>query len=467
MIRSDSIQSRLTLVALVVIIGSSLAVGLAGFRLTNQFLSRQFHQSFKLLAANMAGNAELGIMIDDRKMLDRLLHTMMAQQYVKGAAVYDSHHHLLVQENADSKGKVYGEKIRSITAPIRSLQMRNEALMISESGKYETVGYVELRYSLSGLEQLKADIARQFFFISLALVLAAVFVYWLMARLISLPLKNLVEVSKQVSQGDMDIRAQGGRFHETRILATTFNEMLTALGRQRRELRQMYEEMNRQQTLAEVGKFSLMMAHEVKNPLAIIRGSLDLLKKEDCDEKTKASLYTYLDEEINRINRLMEDFLLFARPKAPSFAQVEMGELVHNLAKRMELTGGNKQIKVKAPLPAKPCLVSCDVQLLERAMGNLVKNALEAGGESQPVTISYGLEKDRWYFGVEDCGPGIEPENLAKIFTPFFTTKAKGTGLGLAITREIIMAHGGKIGAENRKSGGAVFSFWIPGKRDV
>ena len=262
----------------------------------------------------------------------------------------------------------------------------------------------------------------------------------------------------------MDIRAQGGRFHETRILATTFNEMLTALSRQRQELRQMYEEMNRQQTLAEVGKFSLMMAHEVKNPLAIIRGSLDLLKKEDCDEKTKASLYIYLDEEINRINRLMEDFLLFARPKAPSFAQVAMGELVRNLAKRMELTGDNKQIIVKTPPTAKPRLVSCDVQLLERAMGNLVKNAMEVSRESQPVTISYGMEKDRWYFCVEDRGPGIDPENLAKIFTPFFTTKAKGTGLGLAITREIIMAHGGQIGAENRKNGGAVFSFWIPGK---
>ncbi|MEA3240981.1 MAG: ATP-binding protein [Pseudomonadota bacterium] len=464
MIRLDSIQSRLTQVALVIIIGSSLAVGLAGFRLTGRFLSREFHQSFKLLAGNMAGNAELGIMIDDRKMLDRLVKTMLSQQYVKGAAVFDNANQMLAQAGMDNKNRSYGETTISITAPIRSLQMRNEALIISESSQYETVGHVELRYSLSGLEQLKATIARQFFFISIVLVLAAVFIYWLMARLIAAPLKDLVEVSHQVSQGQMDVRARGGRFHETRILATTFNEMLTALGHQRQELRQMYEEMNRQQTLAEVGKFSLMMAHEVKNPLAIIRGSLDLLKKDDCDEKTKASLYIYLDEEINRINRLMEDFLLFARPKAPSLAQEEMGELVRNLTKRMELAGENQQLKIETRIAPEPCMVSCDIQLLERAMGNLVKNAMEVSRKSQPVTISSGTEGDRWYFCVEDRGPGIKPENLAKIFTPFFTTKAKGTGLGLAITREIINAHGGKIGAENRKDGGAVFSFWIPWK---
>jgi len=462
MIRLDSIQSRLTLVALAIIIGSSLAVGFAGFRLTNQFLSREFHQSFKLLASNMAGNAELGIMIDDRKMLDRLVQTMLSQQYVKEAAVFDNANHILAQVGTDSKERSYGKTTISITAPIRSLQMRDEALMISESGHYETVGRVELQYSLSGLEQLKATIARQFFFISIVLVLAAIFIYWFMARLIATPLKNLVDVSKQVSQGKIDIRAQGGRFHETRILASTFNEMLSDLSRQRQELQQMYEEMNRQQTLAEVGKFSLMMAHEVKNPLAIIRGSLDLLKKDECDGKTKATLYQYLDEEINRINRLMEDFLLFARPKSPSFAPVEMSELVRNLAKRMELAGQKQQIKIETHISPEPCIVSCDIQLLERAMGNLVRNAMEIS--RQPVTISSGKEGDRWYFCIEDRGSGIDPDNLDKIFTPFFTTKTKGTGLGLAITKDIIQAHGGKIGATNRKNGGAVFSFWIPCK---
>jgi len=466
MIRFDSIQSRLTLVALAIIIGSSLAVGFAGFRLTNQFLSREFHQSFKLLAGNMAGNAELGIMIDDRKMLDRLARTMLSQQYVKEAAVFDNANHVLAQAGMGNKDRSSGKKTISITAPIRSLQMRDEALMISETGHYETVGEIELQYSLSSLEHLKKTIALQFFLISIALVIIAALIYWLMARLITTPLKNLVDVSKQVSQGKMDVRAQGGRFHETRILASTFNEMLSDLSRKRRELRQMYEEMNRQQTLAEVGKFSLMMAHEVKNPLAIIRGSLDLLKKGGHDEETKTTLYQYLDEEISRINRLMEDFLLFARPKSPSLAPVEMGELVTNLAKRMELAGQNQQIKIETRVAAEPCMVSCDIQLLERAMGNLVRNAMEVSRESQQITISSVMERDRWYFSIEDSGPGITPENLAKIFTPFFTTKAKGTGLGLAITKDIIQAHGGKIGATNRKNGGAVFSFWIPCRRE-
>ncbi len=462
MIRTDSIQSRFTLVALAMIIFSSLAVGFTGFRLTNRFLSRGFHESFKLLAANMAVNAELGVMIDDHTMLERLTHTMLSQKYVKTAIIFDAGDKVLAKASGVTKSDLNREKIAEIKAPIHSLQLRNEGLMLEDSGQYETVGRVELHYSLSSLEHLKNTIALQFFLISIALVIIAAIIYWLMARLIATPLKNLVDVSKLVSQGKMDVRAQGSRFHETRILATTFNEMLTALERQRQELRQMYEEMNRQQTLAEVGKFSLMMAHEVKNPLAIIRGSLDLLKKEGCDEKTKTTLYQYLDEEINRINRLMEDFLLFARPKSPSLAPVEMEELVRNLVKRMELAGQDQQLKIETHIAAEPCMVSCDVQLLERAMGNLVRNTMEVSPKSQPVIISCGREEDRWYFCIEDNGPGIAPENLAKIFTPFFTTKAKGTGLGLAITKDIIQAHGGKIGATNKKNGGAVFSFWIP-----
>jgi signal transduction histidine kinase len=466
MIRYDSIQSRLTLVALAMIIGSSLAVGFAGFRLTDRFLSREFHESFKLLATNMAVNAELGVMIDDRAMLNRLAQTMLSQKYVISASIYDAGGKRLARATDNKKESAGQETTARVKAPISSLQLRNEGLMLGNAEHHETVGQVELYYSLTGLEHLKSTIAQQFFFISLALVLVAAVIYWFMARLIAAPLKNLVEVSKQVSQGRMDVHAAGGRFHETRILATTFNEMLAALERQRQELRQMYEEMTRQQTLAEIGKFSLMMAHEIKNPLAIIRGSLDLLKKGAHDQETQSTLYQYLDEEISRINRLMEDFLLFARPKEPSFTPVEMSELVQNLGKRMELAAQKQQGQVIVNITAESCTVPCDIQLLERAMANLVKNAMEVNRNHEPIQITCGREENRWYFTIEDNGPGIAPEHLDKLFTPFFTTKAKGTGLGLVITKDIIQAHGGRIGAKNRKKGGAVFSFWIPCHRE-
>ena len=462
MIRFDSIQSRLTLVALAMIFGSSLVVGFAGFRLTDRFLSREFHESFKLLATNMAVNAELGVMIDDHAMLSRLAQTMLSQKYVISASIYDAAGKRLAQASNNRKGISGQEDTARVEAPISSLQLRDEGLMLGNAEHHETVGRVELYYSLTGLEHLKNTIAQQFFLISLALVLIAAVIYWFMARLIAAPLKNLVEVSKQVSQGKMDVHADGGRFHETRILASTFNETLAALKQQRQELRQMYEEMTRQQTLAEIGKFSLMMAHEVKNPLAIIRGSLDLLKKGGQDQETQSTLHQYLDEEINRINKLMEDFLLFARPKEPAFAPVEMSDLVQNLGKRMELSAQKQQGQTVIDIVAEPCTVPCDIQLLERAMANLVKNAMEVNRDQKTIRITCSREKNRWYFAIEDNGPGIAPEHLEKLFTPFFTTKAKGTGLGLVITRDIILAHGGRIGAKNRETGGAVFSFWIP-----
>jgi len=462
MIRFNSIQSRLTLVALAIIIGSSLAVGYAGYRLTSRFLSRGFHESFNLLAANMAGNAELGVMIDDHTMLNRLVDAMLTQKYVRAAIIYDAKGRVLARAEAKQQGSLMGEKLASIKAPIMSLQMRDEGLMLPDSGRQETVGYVELHYSLSGLQQLKYTIARQFLLISIIMVLAAIAIYWFMARLITAPLTNLVNVSRKVSQGQMDLEAQGGRFHETKILAKTFNEMLAALKQQRIELQKVNEEISRQRTLAEIGKFSLMMAHEIKNPLAIIRGSLDILKKGSQDPKTTATLYQYLDEEISRINQLMEDFLLFARPKAPGFAPVEMEALVKNLVARMELANRQRGVTISTRVHHDKCVVHCDAQLLERAMGNLVKNAMDVSKSGQKITIDVVLNKGKWYFHLEDEGPGIKPEDLPEIFEPFFTTKAKGTGLGLALTREIIISHGGEITAGNLPEKGAYFTFWIP-----
>lgn len=460
MIRRDSIQSRLTLVALAMIVGSSLAVGYTGVRLTGKFLGRGFHESFALLAANLAGSAEVGLMLDDREMLQRLTRATLEQRYVEVAAIIDTRGTVLAESRAESLTR--RDRIARATAPVLSLQMQGEGLLLAESGAPATVGRVEVYYSLSGLDELQGAIARQFFVVSLVMVVAAVLIYWFMARLITVPLTNLVEVSREVSRGRLDIRAAGGRFHETRTLAATFNEMLSALVRQRRELQQVNEAITRQQTLAEVGKLSMMMAHEIKNPLAIIRGSLDILKKGGHDADTIAMLHGYLDDEIRRIDRLMEDFLLFARPRKPSFEALDLGALAGDVIRRLELAAGDAATRIELRRPAAPCTVAADRQLIERALLNLVKNALDAGPEAAPVTIGIAPGSDRCHVTVEDRGTGIAAENLAKVFTPFFTTKARGTGLGLAITREIITAHGGAIKAVNRPGGGAAFSFWLP-----
>jgi signal transduction histidine kinase len=460
MIRRDSIQSRLILVALAIIVCSTLAVGYTGVRLTGKFLGQGYHESFALLAANLAGSAEVGIMLDDREMLQRLTCTTLEQRYVEVVAILDNGGTVLAESRAE--GLSHRERMARATAPVQSLQLQGEELLLAESGAPAPVGTVEVYYNLSGLDELQGAIARQFFLVSLVMVLAAVLIYWFMARLITIPLTNLVEVSREVSKGRLDIRATGGRFHETRTLAATFNEMLAALARQRRELQAVNEQIARQQTLAEVGRFSMMLAHEIKNPLAIIRGSLDILKKGGHDADTIAMLHGYLDDEIGRINTLLEDFLLFARPRQPNREELDLAALVQDVVRRLELAAGDAAPRIELQLPAAPCIVAADRQLIERALMNLAKNALDAGAPDQPVTITIAPGRDRCHVTVADRGGGIAAENLARVFTPFFTTKAKGTGLGLAIAQEIVTAHGGGIKAVNRAGGGAVFSFWLP-----
>ncbi len=218
--------------------------------------------------------------------------------------------------------------------------------------------------------------------------------------------------------------------------------------------------MIRQTTLAELGKFSLMIAHEVKNPLGIIKSSMDILKK---DIPEGDMMVEFIEDEIRRLNRLIEDFLLFARPANPAFRPVNLHEMLKHCAERFELQTADIPVTIETDIPEDNYEGLADPDLLVRAIGNIIKNAMESGGEDENVIrIRAFFEKDFWIAEISDQGPGIDPEYIDKIFEPFFTTRSKGTGLGLAFAFQVIKAHGGMITAQNSPEGGAVFQIKIP-----
>ena len=297
---------------------------------------------------------------------------------------------------------------------------------------------------------------------ALLLSLAPVAMYWGLARAINAPLRGLVEVAKQVSRGRMNVRAAGGSLRESRALAGAINEMLDALETKRRELNEANAAVARQQALAEVGKFSMIVAHEIKNPLAIIKGSLDILRKEaPVDPELKRQMAGYMDEEIGRINKLIEDFLLYARPRTPVFEEVPVRRLIADLKKRVALLSDEIRVSVTME-EGEDAVLRCDAALLERALLHVVRNALDVAAGKTPVDFDVLCFGGRILFMVQDRGPGVRPEDAKRIFEPFFSTKAKGTGLGLAIAREVVTAHGGNIRVGNRPEGGACFSVRVP-----
>jgi signal transduction histidine kinase len=264
-----------------------------------------------------------------------------------------------------------------------------------------------------------------------------------------------------VARGDESVRATVGSLPETRELSNAFNTMLDALRQNRLELEEANREIIRKSTLAEVGKFSMMVAHEVKNPLSIIKTSFDMLKKNAGLSSDDTMVY-YIEDEIRRLNKLIEDFLGFARPGNPVFREVDLNAILKDLVERFELGAIKGPIRIRNKIPAEPCPAEADPDLLRRAIGNILKNAVEASARGGEVIVSALCENGRWTAIIEDEGEGIREEDMSKLFEPFFTTRSKGTGLGLAYALQVLRAHSGRIIADNRPSAGAVFRVEVP-----
>ncbi len=453
-----SIQGRLIAIAFVFIIGTAISMGITGYRFTASFERQRFHEHFNLLAGYMASNAELGVMMGDPEMLERLCHSMLQIQNVQSVTIFNA-----AGEVITHSGHLLEDGFGTAFAFIESQVMDEAALFSGASDANNHLGRVELTYSLSGLHELQRMLATRYTLISLALSLAPVAMYWMLARAINAPLKQLVKLARQVTRGNMQVRAKGGTLLETRTLAQAINEMLETLEERRREIQRTHTAMARQQVLAEVGKFSMIVAHEIKNPLAVIKGSMDIIARpERTSPEIQARMAGYVNDEVHRMNKLIEDFLMFSRPRDPDFRAIGADEIVTRMLHKISLLDNSISIDKQLQPEAVTRTLECDIIQFERALLNVVRNAIEASKDAATVTVEVTSDADWLKFSIRDAGPGIHSENAQRMFDPFYSTKAKGTGLGLALVKEVLSAHKGLVKVQNLPVRGACFALQLP-----
>lgn len=456
--KNPGIHVRILLATFLLIGATTFTLGYLGANIAHQFAQKRFVEHISFLAKYLALTAELGILIDDREMLRRLAVNLMSERDLVGVAILDSHNNELVRVPEQTSGS-----FPVMETPVFLTETREEskAFEYKEGPKDSLIGKVRLIYSTEGIDQLWATMITTFVWLAAGLTCLAALIFYFISRSVVAPVKGLAQAARSVAQGDRNLRVQPGTLPETRELAVAFNVMLDSLERQRRSLEEAKEQMRRQKTLAEMGKFSLMIAHELKNPLGIIKSSLDVLKK-DCALSSDNTMVFYIEDEIQRLNRLIGDFLMFARPVTPSFCRTDLNALLKEIVARLELQQAGTSCEIRTDIPSEPCYAQADPDLLIRAIGNVIKNAVEANGDKCVVEVTATRLTDAWRAEIADDGEGIDPENIDKIFNPFFTTRAKGAGLGLAYASQAIKAHGGAISAENRPEGGALFRVEIP-----
>ena len=230
----------------------------------------------------------------------------------------------------------------------------------------------------------------------------------------------------------------------------------------------LYEQAGRRQRLALIGTMAAGVAHEIRNPLASIKGAAQFVQKdlETTPGKEEAKDYLkLLVGEVDRLNGVVESFLTYARPVDPRRQDVVLETFFRDLL-RLQSASLPPTIKVETSFDPDLTMVRADPALLTNALTNAIRNAVEVmpeGGTLRIRTSVVASALRSWAaIEVEDTGPGIARGDIDRIFQPFFTTKTKGTGLGLAISLRILEAHGGDITVENVDPHGCRFTFFLP-----
>jgi len=244
--------------------------------------------------------------------------------------------------------------------------------------------------------------------------------------------------------------------------------VVTILALWRMVFLRLFEQGERRKQLALIGTMAAGVAHEIKNPLAAIKGSAQFVQKdlEGLEGRDEAREYLkLLVGEVDRLNGVIESFLAYARPLEPKRQDVLLPAFLADLVK-FQSTSLPPGVRLETYFDPDLPPVSADPNLLTHAVTNVLRNAVEALPEGGTITLSTrGVTTAlRNYAVIEiaDTGAGMPREVLERIFQPFFTTKTKGTGLGLAITQRIIESHGGEIAVENVLPHGCRFTFLLP-----
>lgn len=230
------------------------------------------------------------------------------------------------------------------------------------------------------------------------------------------------------------------------------------------ELRRQEARIREQEKLAVVGQMAAGMAHEIRNPLTSVRGFAQLMKEKMNQEH--APFKEYMDimiQEIDQADGFINNFLQLARPRPPQMQLYPVNELVMNFIRIFESQAFLRGIKVETDLGQTPPVVM-DINQMKQVLLNLSQNALQAMDQGGTLTLTtrYDEKENAICLKVMDDGPGIPPDSIDKIGTPFFTTRDKGTGLGLSISYTIVDRHRGRIEVASKVGEGSCFSVYLP-----
>ena len=441
---------RIFAMILIAVMLTSGAVLIGSFKLFSETLKDRFHDKITIIGQNAAVAATFSILTGDSSQLESLALSLLNDPDIGGIKISDKNK-ITITEAGNIKGTVFEE------FPVKLLRS-NLSIVFNPKQTEEILGYIDIYYS----ENQITNIIKRLFIYSAMIVMVIAFVmivlvFKMLNENMIKPLNHLVDSARQVGKGNLDIDIHDDGFPEIRMLSRSFENMVESLKESRRQLAESYEKLSKQKSLAELGKFSLVIAHEFKNPLGIIKGALDVIKKENVTDEIKDKMIVYSQEEIKRLDNLIKEFLTIQKPQEPKIAECYLNELISNVIEKMKLRFPS--VRFELAMEPEKFNVKTDVFIIERILINLVKNAIEASSDT--VFIVCHEEKLFWEISIIDNGVGIDEDKIDRMFEPFFTTKKEGTGLGLVIVSQMVASLNGFIKVDNNKTRGVTFKIYF------
>jgi signal transduction histidine kinase len=226
---------------------------------------------------------------------------------------------------------------------------------------------------------------------------------------------------------------------------------------------QMEARLREQAALARLGEMAAVIAHEVKNPLTAVRGAIQVIGNRLPPGSREVNVVTDIIARLDTLNQLVKDLLLFARPPQPRLRPLDVSLVLNATAALLKEDAAHAGVRVTMTGQAPPLMA--DAELLKIVFINLLVNSSQALKGHGDITVTTSAADGECVIVVSDHGPGIPPEARERLFTPFFTTKARGTGLGLSTVKRIVEAHHGQIQVESTTStgqGGTTITLHLP-----
>jgi signal transduction histidine kinase len=329
----------------------------------------------------------------------------------------------------------------------------------------EQLGYVQVNILLDNIRDIQhANFVRRLVATSMVFV-CGMFLTIFLARRYTFPIHRLATGVKNVSEGDLSVTFDVASDDEIGELALNLNEMVEKLKEKELLEKRLYEAEH----LSKVGQLASGIAHEIRNPLNYISLAIDHLKSEllpACKDRggELEAITNNIKEEVRKANYMVLNFMNYGRPLKLRLQTVSYPDLLDKAMPLLADKLKESHVVVHREIPEELPPMLVDPELMRNCLCNFITNAAQAMPEGGEITLGASLDREAGQFLLtfRDQGVGIEPQDLEKVFQPYFTTKEAGIGLGLAITERIIKEHGGALEVQSAPGTGTTFTVRLP-----